>query len=68
MDDLKARRRRAFRMRLAELGISGSEAATLAGLSKSYFSQIQNGVYACSDKCAQRVAEVLQKERSELFI
>jgi plasmid maintenance system antidote protein VapI len=61
-------RRRAFRVRLAVLGMTANEAAEQSGMSKSYFSRIMNGKLAATDKMADRLVKVLGVPRQEIFV
>ncbi len=61
-------RRRAFRVRLAVLGLTAGEAAALAEISKGYFSSVMNGRYTAPDRVAERIAAALQVDRMQLFI
>jgi plasmid maintenance system antidote protein VapI len=62
------KRKRAFKVRLALLGMTANEAANQAGMSKSYFSRIMNGKWAATDKMAERLVGVLEATREELFV
>jgi plasmid maintenance system antidote protein VapI len=62
------KRKRAFKVRLALLGMTANEAADQSGMSKSYFSRIMNGKLAATDKMAERLVKVLAATREELFV
>ena len=66
--DVTEARRRAFRVRLALLGLTSDLAARRSGMSKSYFSRIMNGKLAATDKMAERLVTVLSASREELFV
>jgi plasmid maintenance system antidote protein VapI len=62
------KRKRAFRVRLAVLGLTASDAAEMLGIHKGHFSKIMNGKLAPTDKMAERLVTVLETTREELFV